>query len=225
MSAKGKIDLSRSSQRWSEVANAGGFALRYADPLLVWLTATVESEKDAREILSYVLNHLAQKGFGEHPKGRLADHLLQVAIRVTNAFYRKFRPESSFHLQGGDINDPQWLEPWAANLLARAWRALERAEHAAPKLPLYTILQLSTEYPEATEEEFAEYLDKAVSLTVALADVPRVIAAARRKFAQLLADEVSETLMEPTDKDTLAELKRLELDELVAPYVSQDEVR
>ncbi len=210
MSASDKSEV-RKSQRWSQVANAGGFALRYADPLLEWLQTVTESEEHAREILQYLVNRLAQKGFGERAAGRLADYLLKGAKRVAEAYYRQINPDAAHLIERLSQFDSHWHQLWSQHLLRRARRGLERYQHAHPNAPVYAILDSWEQHPDDQPHVFSARLRTEKGFKIAVEDVPKAIHTARRRMARCLEDEVAETLTHPTPADIAAEIVRLEL--------------
>ena len=79
-------------------------------------------------------------------------------------------------------------------LLERAWRALERIEHATPIRPLYSVLHCATANPQATPSMLVIQIATETGVQIDETQAEAILAEARRMFAQLVADEISETL-------------------------------
>ncbi len=219
MAQDSRLKLMANAQRWSQVTSAGGFALRYADPLLHWLTAVTQSAETASESLMYLVNRLAQKGFGSPSETRLSEYLHRQASRIVSAYYRQKLPDAPApELATPELNGV-WEDAWRENLLRRSWRTLERYEHANPTKPLFTVLRTVLDLETDAAETVASRLQQESQLAIAPTDIPRAIHASRRKFAQFLLEETADTLMAPSADQQIEELKRLQLDDWVVPLL------
>jgi len=146
------VTLVRTSQAWSQADSAAGFVLRYLAPMRRQLAVILKSTEQADEGLKMIIAHLVSAGFGDQEHDRLRDFLLRSIRSAARQRLKEIpenkRPEIDFDQLQSDSKD--WLRYWREGLLERAWRALERIEHATPSRPLYSILHSATANPQAT---------------------------------------------------------------------------
>ena len=209
--ANSSVNLIRSSHTWTEADSAAGFVLRYLKPMRRQLTSALGSPSEADEALKIMIAHLVQAGFGEHKKGRLRDFLVRTIRSCAKARMNEWPEEKRDEeaLSGLTTQSKNWLRVWRECILERTWRALERFEHANPKTPLYSVLRRASADQEASAESLAEQVRKVHGVDVSPDEVESFLPAARTMFAQLIADEVVETLENPTSEDVKSEIRKL----------------
>ncbi|WP_145390987.1 hypothetical protein [Stieleria neptunia] len=218
---RSSVNLVRSSHSWTEAESAAGFVLRYLSPMRKQLTAVMGSTEEADQALRILLTHLVSAGFGEHRRGRLRDFLARAVKSCAKArLAEQAGAEQASAEQGGTESDPeksasvtldskQWLVLWRNCLLERAWRALERMQHQEANRPLYSVLWASTIHPKASLEEIAAEVEKASSVKLDQVQLQQLKLEAKAAFAQLLADEVVETLENPDKAAVKKEIQSL----------------
>ena len=207
------INLVRSSHSWTDADSAAGFVLRYVSPMRRQLVSVLGSNSEADEALKKLFAHLVSAGFSKYNKGRLRDFLIKgirssAKARIADLPENE-RPNVSLDAIVGD--SPEWLAFWRDCLLERSWRALERYEHANPDMPLYSILFAMNAQPKATTSQLVDAVSRLADRDVDEPTIDRGVANARTMFAQLIADEVVETLQSPTKEDVKAEIRSLGL--------------
>ena len=218
------VNLVRSSHPWTEVDSAAGFVLRYLIPMRRQLIDILGSPTHADRSLKILLGHLVSSGFGEHKQGRLRDYLLRAVRSAAKATAAELpeaeRPE--LKLDDVRIDSRRWLAYWREGLLQRAWRSLERFEHANDDAPVYAILSAATADPKLTAEMLAVAVQNssdtapndAAPIDAAPIDavaVTRLLPVAKTMFAQFIADEVAETLQTPDREAVSREITALGL--------------
>lgn len=207
------VTLVRSSQAWSQADSAAGFVLRYLAPMRRQLASLLGSAEQADEGLKMIIAHLVSTGFGDEKHYRLRDFLLRSIRSATRKRLKEIpeskRPEIDFDQLQSDSRD--WLRYWREGLLERAWRALERIEHADPKRPLYSVLQCATANPQATPGMLVIQLATDMGINVDEQTTETLLSEARKVFAQLVADEVADTLEKPDSNAVTKEIKSLGL--------------
>jgi hypothetical protein len=207
------VNLIRSSHPWTKADSAAGFVLRYLTPMRRQLTATLGSVEDADEALQLLLNHLINAGFGDHRRGRLRDFIVRGLRSAAKARVNEV-PESrrdKIRLDDLTADSKEWLSYWREGLLERAWRSLERLEHASPDSPYFSLLHSATANPQATPEMLVVQIATDTDHRIDVTSIREHLLRARSLFAQLLADEVAETLEGPSDEDVRHEMKLLDL--------------
>ena len=207
------VNLVRSSHSWTEADSAAGFVLRYLAPMRRQLASILGSNSEADESLKILLAHLVSAGFGDHKRGKLRDFLIRGVRSCAKARLADM-PESerpSTNLDSVTLQSQEWLGFWRDCLLERAWRALERYEHANPEVPVYSVLFVINSNPNINTTELAQQASQESGLTVDEELVNRALPLARSMFAQMIADEVVETLENPTKDHVKDEIKLLGL--------------
>lgn len=205
------VNLVRSSHSWTEADSAAGFVLRYLSPMRRQLTSLMGSKPEADAALKILLSHLVQAGFGEHKRGRLRDFLVRGIRSCAKARIAEL-PEDKrqgISLESVTLESKEWITVWRDCLLERAWRSLERHEHSNPDSPVYSVLNSATADTSATSEALASKINDEYGIELDAAKVDQTLPAARAMFAQLIADEVVETLESPSKGDVKEEIKAL----------------
>jgi RNA polymerase sigma-70 factor (ECF subfamily) len=106
--------------------------------------------------------------------------------------------------------DPLFVESWRQELLARAWQALAEVE-AETGQPFHTVLRLRVEQPKLRSAQMAEQLAARLGKPVSAAGLRQTLHRARDRFADLLLDEVAQTLGPSAGEDLEQELIELKL--------------
>jgi len=207
-SGRTTVNLVRSSHAWTEADNAAGFVLRYLAPMRRLLINTLGTPEMADEALKKLLTHLVSAGFGDHRRGRLRDFLLKGvrSAAKTRMADMPIDEAEKINLDELTLESKTWITFWREGLLERAWRSLERQEHAEPDAPVYSVLHCATANPKATPAMLVVQVASEFGVTIDEQDVPSALTTSRALFAQLIADEVAETLENPTREDVKAEL-------------------
>ena len=210
---KSTVNLVRTSNPWTEADSAAGFVLRYLVPMRRILTEVVGSAEVADASLKLLLAHLVSVGFGDHKQGKLRDFLLR-GVRSAVKTAVADMPEAdrpTLNLDIATLESKTWLMFWREGLLERAWRALERIEHNDPEKPLYTVLFGTTGPQPKTPAELAATLTSETGQPLSEAAIGILLADARTMFAQLIADEVAESMHDPSNDDVKREIAQLGL--------------
>src|SRR5262249_31980480 len=115
--------------------------------------------------------------------------------------------------------DREWLREWQACVLERAWRALERHQRGSPDNLSYTVLRLHVDHPEDDSPALADPAASASGRPLSPDAYRKQLSRARRLFAQLIVNEVVQTLNCPTSEEILEELAEIGLRDHVVPYL------
>ncbi|NND96259.1 MAG: hypothetical protein HKN47_02890 [Pirellulaceae bacterium] len=205
------VNLVRSSHSWTEADSAAGFVLRYLSPMRRQLASVLGSTEEADEALKLLLGHLVQAGFGEHKRGRLRDFLVRGIRSCAKARMGEL-PEADrreLNLDGVTLGSREWISFWRECLLDRAWRALERHEHSHDDEPVFSVLNAATADSSATSDVLAARIREEFGVEIDSSQIEKILPLARALFAQLIADEVVETLESPSKADVKEEIKAL----------------
>ena len=205
------VNLVRSSHSWTEADSAAGFVLRYLTPMRSHLRVVLGSESEADQALRVLLTHLVAAGFGEHKRGRLRDFLARAIRSCAKARLKELNKLSADKSELAEVTpeSKEWMKLWRQCLLDRAWRGLERIEHHDSSQPLYSLLWTKATRPDANEEDIVEAIRIRTGQEVGVEQLDAIELDAKAVFAQLLADEVVETLETPDKSMVEKEIRSL----------------
>jgi RNA polymerase sigma-70 factor (ECF subfamily) len=228
-----KRHLSQISTLWSVVLQAhqgpGEEAVqaqrllleRYEGAIRRYLRRTVPASDAADELAQdFALRFLHGSFRGADPqRGRFRDYVKGVLFHLI-ADYHKRRslqprtlpdhyPEPAVEPSLPEL-DQEFLSSWRDELLARAWSALAEVERRSGK-PYHTVLRFRAEHPQTPSPHMAEQLSTLLGRPLTAAGVRQTLHRAREKFADLLLDEVTQTLHDPTFEKLEQELIDLQL--------------
>ncbi len=210
------------SRPWTQSQSAAAVIVRYLAPMRQQLVQWTGSESVADASLKMLIGHLVTQGFGPHGRGKMRDFLvrgIRSAAKATIAeIAENERPTIDFSTWKPD--SPDWISHWRGELLARVWRELERDEHQDLSRPLYTILKATTAHPRETAQMLAIRINTESDIAVEPATIQTLIAPARKRFAELVLQEVSQTLEDRTDAAVMTELQAIGLAEPVEKWLS-----
>jgi hypothetical protein len=207
------VNLVRSSHPWTKAESAAGFVLRYLAPMRRHLTAVLGSVSEADEALNLLLTHLVNAGFGDHRRGRLRDFIVLGLRSAAKARVKAMTEEQRAKARVDELTQEskEWMRCWRDGLLERAWRSLERQEHAHPESPVFSVLHSATVNPQATPEMLVVQMATDSGVQTDASTVRSTLPEAKAVFAQLIADEVAETLSDPSPEEVKQEIQLLGL--------------
>ena len=175
------------------------------------LAEVLGSNDEADQALKLLLTHLVTAGFGDHKQGRLRDFLARAIRSCAKTRLKEQGKLSADKAELADVtpDSKEWLMRWRQCLLDRAWRALERMEHHDLSKPLYTVLWTRATNPKAKPEDVVAEVLKRTGTELGFQQLDAIELDAKAVFAQLLADEVVETLQTPQKAAVEKEIRSL----------------
>jgi RNA polymerase sigma-70 factor (ECF subfamily) len=147
-------------------------------------------------------------------RGRFRDYVKGTLFHLIGDWHRRRKKEPlplpSEHDPAAPAEEAaesqqQFLESWRAELLDRAWKGLGQHEQETGQ-PYHRILQFRAQHPEMRSEEMAGQLTAALGRAVTAASVRQTLHRARKEFAELLLDEIRQTLRDPSPDEIEEEL-------------------
>jgi hypothetical protein len=193
--------------------------------------ALIRNAHDAEDVVQEFLTGAVGQPFTPEQvrHGRFRDYLKAVLRNAAITHLRRCaqQPRASHDLgacpaPGVDgAADHEWLVQWRTCLLQRAWEALEAHEHAAPKGMAYTALRLAADYPQEPSAALAARASAFTGRLVEVAAFRKQLSRARRRFAQMIVNEIRQTLEKGRADDVVAELRDLGLMEYVRDYLPE----
>jgi RNA polymerase sigma factor (sigma-70 family) len=209
--------LQQAHQASASTAGAarGALVLRYRRAIRGYLGALLQNDAEADELTQEVIVKMLQGGFAgfRSDKGRFRDYL-KVAVKNTalEALRRRGRRAT---LDDRDLDavapgrtpaDDRWLDDWRRTLLEGARQALHAFQASRPGNVYATVLDLLLAHPEEDGEALTARLAAATGQPTRPDTVRKQVSRARRKFAELLLEEVKRTLDDPTPEQVRDEL-------------------
>jgi RNA polymerase sigma-70 factor (ECF subfamily) len=121
-------------------------------------------------------------------------------------------------------SDREFLESWCDELLARAWAALASVE-ATTGQPFHVVLRYRAEHPDVRAPQMAERLSAQLGRRLTAVGVRQTLHRARQKFADLLLEEVAQSLDNSSSEQLEQELIELGLLDYCLPALERHTVR
>jgi len=155
-------------------------------------------------------------------KGRFRDYLRTVLHRLIIDHFRikKLQPLPPGDLLDESTRDADYDRVWREVVIKRTLGRLETYEINTPKNRYYTVLQLRRSNPKAPIENLAAELSARGDSPVTPEAFRKTLQRARRKFLELLIQELRETIHPNEPEDVEAEMFDLGLGNLYRRYNS-----
>jgi RNA polymerase sigma-70 factor (ECF subfamily) len=219
--------LDEISTRWSQITNPLQFILRYAPAVRRYLAALIKDPNDAEDVAQTFLLRMVSKPVTPErvPHGRFRDYLKAVLRHAAIDLYRQraSSPAGKANLDQLPAVEPAadrvWIAEWRECLLQRAWDRLESHEREAPDSLAYTTLRLAADHPTEDSSALAARATALSGRTVRPEAFRKQLSRARRRFAQLLVEEIRLELEQPTGAEVAEELRDLGLMEYVRDFL------
>ena len=196
-------------------AAAGQLLLRYYRAVYRYLLGTVREPAVAEELTQDFAMRFLRGDFqrANPQRGRFRDFLKTALRHQAVDHWRKqgkaAQPLPAADLPAGEELDRPFLDGWREELLARTWEALAQEQEQTGH-PYHTALHQRTLQPEASSQELADQLSAALGKALSVDGFRHLLQRARRRFADLLVDEVARSLQ--TDEPDLLEQELIELE-------------
>lgn len=238
------LHLSRIQTLWSMVQRAHGdhtalqsaqraLLERYSGAVRRYALAALRDEDAADEILQEFSLRFVRGDLGnaDPQRGRFRAFVKTIVYRLIVDYQRRGnrrRREGPMHSNlaepaaEGDApsDDELFHKSWRDELLERAWTKLEEVEAKTGK-PYYTALQYRVEHPDLRSPELATGLSEKLGKSINAGAVRVMIHRARDAFADLLLEEVMESLESDSMDEAEEELIDLNLLEYCRPALSR----
>jgi RNA polymerase sigma-70 factor (ECF subfamily) len=204
---------------------------RYSGAVYRYLLGALR-DRDAAEDLAqeFALRFLQGKFRGVDPEhGRFRDFVKGVLCHLVADYHRRRPPPLPLADAGREPAAPAeppadpdhgFVDSWREELLARVWEALKRIQDQTGQ-PFYAVLRFRADHPELRSAQMAEQLGAQLGKPITAPAVRQTLHRARDKFADLLLEEVAQTLREPTADALEQELLDLGLLEYCRPALDR----
>lgn len=151
----------------------------------------------------------------ERGRGRFRDFLKTAVYHLVIDYQKAKHKRTGVPLDDAELavappsqveSDREFLESWRAELMDRAWIALENLEKNSGQ-PHFTVLRFRTDHPLLSSQELAEHLGPRLGKSLTVDAARQALHRARDKFTDLLLAEVEQSLHDPERlEEELAEI-------------------
>jgi RNA polymerase sigma-70 factor (ECF subfamily) len=218
---------------WEIVYDPGRFVMRYGTAVERYFRAIIKNVHDAEELSQEFFLFVAKNGFVRVRKegGRFRDYLRTAARNAAlNFLQRKRRPKATHSdaamrmASAKPAADPEqeWTAEWRKVLIERAMQGLRQVEGQSSANLSHTVLQMLVDHPLDDTTTLAKLTTAQIGRPVEPAAFRQQVSRARRRLAQLLIDEVAQTLDQPTPANVQEELMEFRLWECINAYLPED---
>jgi RNA polymerase sigma-70 factor (ECF subfamily) len=194
--------------------------LRYYGAVYRYLLGTLRDLVTAEELTQEFAVRFLRGDFrrADHERGRFRDFLKTALRHLAIDHWRKQEHaparlgEAEQALAASPVGadlDQAFLQGWRKELLRRAWQALARFQQTRGS-PYFTVLKYKTENPQARATQLAEHLGDLQGKALTEAAVRQLLHRAREHFADLLLEEVAQSV--PTTDWDIVEQELIALD-------------
>src|SRR5262249_26675686 len=228
--------LSRIATRWSLVCQAHSgnrqaasdaqlrLLLDYSGAVSRYLLGALRDNEAADELAQEFAVRFIRGDFrGVDPqRGRFRDYVKTVLFRMVANFHKQRQkqprllpanaPEPAAPAAESADAEGNFLAVWRSDLVERAWQGLAQLEEKKGQ-PYHSVLRLRTEHAadEVPPAEMAEELGARLGKRFTADGIRKILQRAREKFAEILIDEVSQSLSDPAPAALEQELRDLGL--------------
>jgi RNA polymerase sigma-70 factor (ECF subfamily) len=218
--------LSRISTLWSMLARAHGgeenvaeaalqtLVLRYCGAVYRYLLGAVRDPATADDLAQEFALRFLRGDFrrADPERGRFRDYLKTAIIHLVDDYHRTrqkgpqpLAAEFAVAVEPAET-DRQFMASWREELLERTWSALAAANPA-----YHAVLRMRIDQPELPSPQMAEQLSAELGKRVTAAWARKTLQRAHEKYADLLLEEVAQSLPQASPATLRQELQELDL--------------
>lgn len=217
---------------WSRVDDPSYFVLRYELAVRKYLTSLLKNPDEVQDVIHEVLVGILKRGLGQikDNAGRFRDYLRTSLRHAVFQYWRKKAKTAGAETVPEDVVDEQpsaaeemdrvWLNQWRECLLDRTWKTYKHQQDQGKITSgYYTILKLAVESPGMTSTALAARAEAELQRPIRPDTYRQLLRRARRRFAELLRDEVARTLDDPTPEALVDEFIDLGMLDYMRDYI------
>ena len=239
------LHISRINTAWSMVREAHGdhtavqsaqqqLLERYGGAIRRYALSALRSEDAADDVFQEFALKFVRGDFGnaDPERGRFRAFVKTIVYRLIVDYQRRAKKlgrEGAMHSNiaepaagEADVKDDDAIfsASWRDELLARCWQKLADDERDSGK-PYHTVLCYRVAHPDLRSPELAEGLSKELGKPINAGAVRVLLHRSRELFAELLLDEVTESLTSDSLDEAEQELIDLDLHEYCRPALEK----
>lgn len=217
------------STHLTSVTDSQRFVLRYGTSIRAYLRALLPTEDAADEVEQEFMLRVVEKGFPKlvPGRGRFRDYL-NVAVRnAAMAWFRKRRQEPHLVADLSQVPTAELAETesqlaWRECVLQSAWHGLRDHQMRTKGNLFHSVLRAATDFPDEDSAELAARVSAESGQPLTADAFRKQLSRARRRFAELLVAEVSQTIKDPTPELVEDELRELNFIKFVRAMLLRD---
>ena len=157
-----------------------------------------------------------------NPKqGRFRDYLKVSLRNLITDFFRSKPNDVEIGKLGAEVQavtldslESMFSQQWRERVLSIVWNSLKEFE-AGKQTQYYSVLHLRTQHADSSSEQLAKLFSEQIGKTVTADWIRQTLRRARRKFSDLLIEEVGKTLHSNSRQEIRDELAELGLKKYV----------
>jgi len=239
------LHLSRIQTAWSVVRQAHGdhtavqsaqqaLLDRYGGALRRYALAALRDEDAADEVFQEFALRFVRGDFGnaDPERGRFRAFVKTIVYRLIVDYQRRSKKrlrEGALHSNVAEpqadageapLSEADFKTSWRDELLARCWQRLAAGEAQSGK-PYHTVLRYRVDHAELRSPELAAGLTEKLGKPVNAGAARVLLHRAREAFAELLLDEVLQSLADGSLDEAEEELIELDLLEYCRPALDR----
>ena len=194
---------------------------RYCGAVYRYLLRAVRDPAVAEDLTQEFALRFVQGRFGhaDPSQGRFRNYVKGALFRLVQDHHRSqgkglkavsLEADAAVADPHDEAAERDFRESWRQELLSRAWDALN-AVQAQSGQPYHDVLRLRADSPDLSSTEMAETLSARLGRTISPANLRQLLHRARERFAELLLDEVCQSLEGALIEQVEEELAELNL--------------
>jgi RNA polymerase sigma-70 factor (ECF subfamily) len=238
------LHISRINTAWSMVRDAHGdhtavqsaqerLLEKYGGAVRRYALSCLRNEDAAEEVFQEFALKFVRGDFGKASptRGKFRSFVKTIVYRLIVDCQRRAKKLGREGIMHSNMPDPEdsaeskdedamFRASWRDELLASVWQKLADDEQQSGK-PYHTVLRYRVSHPDLRSPELAEGLSEELGKVVNAGAVRVLLHRARELFAELLLDEVTESLESGSLDEAEQELIDLELHEYCRPALEK----
>lgn len=226
--ASQRVWLNRISTRWTAVNNPTLFVKRYGRAIRKYIATLIHDPNDAEEVEQEFMLRMVQKGFhtADSNKGKFRYYLITIVRNAAMQWLcrRNQVPVAIENLESMPVSEHaqlEWTSDWRKCILKAAWKALDKYQKRTPGNLFCTVLRVSAQYEDVDSPALAKMVSEMSGQELKPEAFRKQLSRARKRFADLIVQEVARTLVEPTLESIKDELNCLDLMKYVEGYLPE----
>ncbi len=221
-----KVWLNRISTRWTAVNNPTLFVRRYGRAIRKYIATLIRDPNDAEEVEQDFMLRMVQKGFhtADSNKGKFRYYLITIVRNAAMQWLCR-RNQMPMSAEGMELvpasveAHTEWTSDWRKCIMKSAWKTLDKYQKRTTGNLFCTVLRVSAQYPEVDSTTLAKKVSEMTGQHLTPEAYRKQLSRARKRFADLIVQEVARTLIEPTLEGIKDELNCLDLMKYVEGYL------
>ena len=195
---------------------------RYSPAIKRYLRGALRNEDAADELYQeFALRFLNGKyASADAERGRFRSFLKTILYRLVAEHYRRRNRDRMVSADSQvpepadptppEADDEEFAKVWSEELLKKAMSGLANLERRTGR-PLFTVMQAKVDHPELRSPDIAELVSQKLGREISTGNVRVILHRARDTFADLLVQEVEQSLDSSSAERIAEELGELDL--------------